>query len=289
MDEPEDFAWHGDQLDDETPLSPLAPNGDDLNGPNGPRKDPNGPRRDLADDSGPNGEDPSPESDPAIFDARLRKLRKLAGLDDLKSSRREMRRSLAAELGMIGEEMSTEERRLIIAELHRKGYSAWEISCRIGITPQGVAKHLKAIKEMYRRATLEQRQALVNEKLDQYADIRKEAWEAWEKSKEDAVRETVEEIETELGGRTRTVVTREGRLPGNEYLRTIHHALEAERDLQGIDAPKKVNVDQTINWDVFADPSKVLETPVVDEVELEILAIENNSPLSESGLTEANE
>lgn len=102
-------------------------------------------------------------------------------------------------------------------------------------------------------------EALRQLKLREYAQVKKEAWEAWERSKEDWHRKIIEQSQTEgqnSGGSTyyKTTDTSEAHLPSNEYLKTVVSCLNAERQLQGIDPPKKMNISGTVvSWDVLVD------------------------------------
>lgn len=62
--------------------------------------------------------------------------------------------------------------------------------------------------------------------------------------------EVVEDMMTSQE-RLKTIVTREGRLPNNEYLTTVIRTLEAERKLLGLDEPEKVQA-QVFTWDMLA-------------------------------------
>lgn len=87
------------------------------------------------------------------------------------------------------------------------------------------------------------------QKLEQLRDVRREAWDAWVRSSEDA-RKTVEEYSQgkeqvspddyitseEL---VKRVETREGRLPDCAYLNTIRQTLKDERDLLGLDEQRE--------------------------------------------------
>ena len=135
-----------------------------------------------------------------------------------------------------------------VERLDRRGYSQREIAARIGVAPSQVCYDLKLLRQRYREAQLAERSAAVAEKLEQYRDIRREAWEAWERSKDNKEKEITEKVSS-LGAqeavaakteKLKAIITTEGRLPGNEYLRTILETLQNERELQGLDAPKKL-------------------------------------------------
>lgn len=180
-------------------------------------------------------------------------------------------------------ETAREERRAQVALLDRRGYTTDEIGRRIGVTRQTVINDLKVLKERYMESALDDVRAMIAYKLQQYRDIRREAWEAWERSKEDQTRTTSEYMiakpdEDEkneeprgrgrpkkkpgeaLGGfldsmrKIREIVVKEGRIPANEFLTTILKTLEAERQLLGLDPKEKgagVNI-VNIDWKSLA-------------------------------------
>lgn len=169
----------------------------------------------------------------------------------------------------------------IVAKYDRRGYTQLEIVEKvkqergIDLSQQGISYYLKKIREGYKERTLEHQQDMLAEKLAQYAEIRREAWEAYEKSKEDGVTIITERapgvpvvLNTgplkpgEKPGRRdnpetlkgtlellKEVVRREGRIPANEFLKTIMATLDAECRLLGLDAPKKVDIKGSVAFD----------------------------------------
>lgn len=158
-----------------------------------------------------------------------------------------------------------------IAKLDRRGYSQFEIAEEVGVSQPLVSKDLKLIRTRYVEDQKKAREEYVAEKLSMYAEIRKEAWAAYDRSKKVAVKEVEEFITTNeenVDGsytssevRIKRIKTREGRLPANQYLTTIIQTLEAERELLGLDAPKKVDANVGVfDWAAMA---KALETPSI--------------------------
>jgi DNA-binding Lrp family transcriptional regulator len=174
--------------------------------------------------------------------------------------------------------LEREEHLEVIAKMDRRGYSQRRIAEMLGISQRQVGEDLKKLKKVYIESQIKERHEYVTEKLEQYREIREEAWLAWERSKEDFLRiqETHEqdpsaEDATHAPYIYKTVRTREGRLPANEYIRTVMSCLEAERDLLGLDAPKKLDMKQLlIDWDAV---SGSLNEEVPDLVEAEIQRI----------------
>lgn len=186
-----------------------------------------------------------------------------------------------------------------VGRLDRCGYSQYAIAEKMkttigyAVSQPMVSKYLKRIREEYKGRLIEDRSAKVAEMLDQLRDVRVAAWDAYERSKEDAERVVKEAVAAKEGGEKKKprrgcsgetaeqslvllkqIVTTEGRLPGNAYLNTVLATLQAERDLLGLDAPKEVDVRQitTLNWDAlcgFTDALPVVESN--DPLEAKIL------------------
>jgi DNA-binding CsgD family transcriptional regulator len=160
------------------------------------------------------------------------------------------RQGPSAKPGQNRTETQREADRAEVERLDRRGYSQREIASRLKISPSTVCGDLKAIREEYRETRQADRAEHVALKLAQLREVRKEAWEAWDRSKDNKEKEIKEKIsnlvqQAEAGTagtveKLKAVITTEGRLPGNEYLRTILETLQDERELLGLDAPKKL-------------------------------------------------
>lgn len=200
-----------------------------------------------------------------------------------------------------------------VGRLDRCGYSQYQIAAKmkatIGyrVTQPMVCQYLKMIRAGYKSQLASDRTEKVNEMLAQLREVRAAAWEAYERSQEDAEKvvdefaapkaddesnekpkrrksssgrpgETAEQSLALL----KQVVTREGRLPGNVYLNTILATLQQERELLGLDAPKQVDVRQTttvLDWDALfgaTQPLVVVESN--DPVEAMILEAAKPDP-----------
>jgi len=157
-----------------------------------------------------------------------------------------------------------EEVKALVAKLDRRGYSLWQVrdelerSNGINITNVQVSVYLKQLRAEYKAARLKERQDEVNTKIEQYREIRREAWLAYDRSMEDS-HKLVEEYGTDSEAvgvedyitsevLLKKIVTKEGRLPDNSYLTTIMRTLEAERELLGLDEckPGLVTLEQAL-------------------------------------------
>lgn len=145
----------------------------------------------------------------------------------------------------------------IVATQDRRGLSMTEIAEVLrerhgySMSPQMVAGYRRQVWEEYNKRNKDNREAMMEEKREQYRMLRKLAWEAWDRSQENATKvvEESQAVVVPVGGdasgalesaeRLRRIVTCEGRLPDNAYLKTILETLEAERQLFGLDEPRR--------------------------------------------------
>jgi hypothetical protein len=124
-----------------------------------------------------------------------------------------------------------------------------------------------------------QRAALTVEKRAQLRELRKEAWEAWERSKGDRQRVVTETRpgalcpkckgqgkDARVKGRVchqcsgtgrmkdskKVIQVHEGRLPSNEYLKTIIETLREEAELLQLTTPGSINTQvNVVAWDTL--------------------------------------
>jgi hypothetical protein len=120
-----------------------------------------------------------------------------------------------------------------IERLHNAGFSLREIGARFDVSARVVRRDLATIAERYLDADFSDRVAGVNRTIAAIRIARREAWEAWQRSKEDQVRH----VEEKVGGTIRTRTITESRLPKHEHLLTILRTLQEEAMLRGLYAP----------------------------------------------------
>lgn len=142
----------------------------------------------------------------------------------------------------------------LVAKLDRRGWSQFQIRDEIAkqlglsVSQPMVSRWIGEIKESYRQTILAERREAVEAKIEQYKEIRREAWLAYDRSMNDHEK-LVEEygVSSEAAGMddfvtseqlVKRIITKEGRLPENAYLTTIMKTLEAERELLGLDETK---------------------------------------------------
>lgn len=186
-----------------------------------------------------------------------------------------------------------EEHLAKVAEMDRRGYFQSEIAKVMGVSQVSISNDLKVVRSRYKAVQVEDYDAKVNEKLAQYREIRREAWMAWELSKEASV-ETRDEYVLPYDGdraddtpgekrrkhtkevtrdllRIKQIVTKSGRLPNNEYLATVLKTLEAERKLLGLDVEQEQTKTSVVivPWEQLyipppVTPSATIEAEIVD-------------------------
>lgn len=146
-----------------------------------------------------------------------------------------------------------------LVKLMRRGWSIEMVAEELGLSlNQATTDYHAVIRDFVaqREAPSEQ---LISLKMEEYAEIKREAWLAWEKSKNKIEKEAFETI-TNPDGSVREIAKKylEGRLPGSEYLTIILQCLKAEREMLGLNAAKQLKIGvkgghEGFDWDRFMD------------------------------------
>lgn len=128
-----------------------------------------------------------------------------------------------------------------LEKLHNRGWSQHDLARHFNLHHSTIQDDLAEIARRYNAITMLERGAEVQRKIAALRDVRKEAWLAWERSKENKERQIKEKISESLDGegkptvdtlqRMKVVITTEGQLPGSEYLAIILRTFEQEYDL----------------------------------------------------------
>lgn len=177
-----------------------------------------------------------------------------------------------------------EEHLELVAKMDRRGHTQHEIAIATNRSQPAISQDLAIIRQRYRESMLKSQGDLVQEKLQQYKEVRRIAWLAYDRSMEDAEKEVEEfgTIREEDGSgdystseaRIKRITTREGRLPANAYLTTIMQTLEAERKLLGLDEAVKVDLSGTIgvfSWDTLLS---AMSAPQTNDAEKRLAEVE---------------
>jgi hypothetical protein len=143
-------------------------------------------------------------------------------------------------------------RRNRVAEEYLRGTPQFVIAQREKVDPSQITRDLEAVQEEWLRSSIQKLDAAKAKELARLDLVEREAWRGWERSEQDRQRTTKERIEA--GGpaasgkkanqagsnRAKVSVQTEGRLPENEYLRTVLTCVNKRCEILGINAPRKV-------------------------------------------------
>lgn len=136
------------------------------------------------------------------------------------------------------------------SRLYKEGHTYAEIAVKLGVSSTAVSNDMKIIKARYTETLLSSRAEMVAIKLEQYRAVMKEAWEAWRQSKKNKhkVMTGSTQVQTFVQAKEQRTIERQ---TGNAtYLSIVASCLQAERELLGLDAPKKSQVTGAIlDWD----------------------------------------
>ncbi len=201
--------------------------------------------------------------------------------------------------------------------LFRRGWTAREIGTKLGVSREQINQDFKRVM----RASIEERgrdvELIRTVKLEELAEVKREAWKAWDRSQMDAQRLTEEEalrkVETDGGeggepkngkrksGRVqpsgpqttegrlkfellkvRQVKVTEGQTGDPRYLDIIERCIRKESELLGADLPRKVDLSVELSvWDVLA--GEVPRDQVIDVQAKVMEAIEHQAEGEDEG------
>lgn len=193
-----------------------------------------------------------------------------------------------------------------MAELDLIGYTQMEIADKVRVSQTTVGTFLKELRQRYKDAGVYDHAAMVYEKRQQYRYVRKLAIEAHIRCLEGnlevvethELRAVVEGDEADAGegpkpkrGRggqrqrlaarmkkVREVIARKGMAGASGWLSIVMDTLRAECQLLGLNAPDKVDVNQTtrvIDWAALMSAGAGPETIEGELAKVEALAVEN--------------
>jgi hypothetical protein len=116
------------------------------------------------------------------------------------------------------------------------------------LSRQQVAFDCKKLLDRWRKDSAEMIAAAKTRELTGLDEQERELWEAWEKSKLDAERKTVEQTDGdgEGGKRNRASVTKEGQCGDAVYQRLILDIRDRRAKLLGLDEPTKTELSGTV-------------------------------------------
>jgi predicted transcriptional regulator len=129
-------------------------------------------------------------------------------------------------------QLQIDQRRRQVAELTLKGHRQSEIAAQLEVTQSTVSNDLQQVRAAWREAGVRNFEAAVSEQLETLALIQREAWQAWERSKQPAHTAVVQGD----GEEQRTRQTLKHRYGDPRLLEQVQRCLDRSRHLLGVDA-----------------------------------------------------
>jgi hypothetical protein len=162
-----------------------------------------------------------------------------------------------------------EQKRAEAARLDAMGLNQVEIAERIGVTQPMISQYLKQVRKRCAAgkrcaaAILGDQGELFLDTFRKYEHIYREAWEAWEASKAD------------------------GKPGYPPFLDIAVRTFNEIRNLCGLEAPKKVQLEGSINWGaLLRELTGQSDEPVPDTINARILAVKDEVKQLPNGLKE---
>lgn len=138
----------------------------------------------------------------------------------------------------------TAERRARVSNLYRRGYAFVEIAKLVDVHPNTITDDLKALKAEWRETRLMNMDEAIAEQLAKIDLTEREAWDAWEKSKQDAkLFSKTDDSGTDEGGpRTITRRERRGQYGDPRFHDVVLKCIAQRCKLLGLEPPEKSEV-----------------------------------------------
>lgn len=146
------------------------------------------------------------------------------------------------------QDLSVAERRQRVAHLYLTRHTQVEIARTLGIGQTTVSRDLAAIEAAWGKAALLDMHAAKVRELERIDALEREAWEAWRRSQEQAVKSRVQQVNAHVvvkpDGREVTVPERvtkmreaKGRDGSHEFLTRIQWCIDTRIRILGLDRP----------------------------------------------------
>ena len=125
-------------------------------------------------------------------------------------------------------------RRAHASELRLQGKSLAEIGRALKVSVSQVSKDLKACRKLLREAATQATEELAQDQYAQNSLLAREAWAAWERSKNEKITKAVE-TSGDKGNKQKTKLRTETKTGNPAYLVIVERALERQNKILGID------------------------------------------------------
>jgi hypothetical protein len=128
------------------------------------------------------------------------------------------------------------QRRKKVSELHVQGWSQCSIAEHLAVRQSTICEDLRHISKAWRESSIRDFDAARDLEIQKLNRIEREAWDAWERSKQPAKMATVDGP----NGSSKTKRTVRDQYGDPRFLEVIEHCVAARRELLGLDAPTKI-------------------------------------------------
>jgi hypothetical protein len=136
----------------------------------------------------------------------------------------------------LSQKVAIAQRRQQVAELTLDGWTQSAIAAQLGLTQAAISKDLKQIRLAWRESSIRDFDELRSQELAKLDRIEREAWAAWRRSQEPAQTATVDGT----AGSQKAKRTVRHQYGDPRFLQVTLDAIEARRQMLGLDAPTKV-------------------------------------------------
>lgn len=164
-----------------------------------------------------------------------------------------------------------ETQRAELPKLLRRGWTQAMIAEKFGVSQAQVSCDYKIVMKELRQEASEDIKELIGLKLEEYGEVKKEMWEAWEKSKKNQEERLEEDVSSDRGGHTKTAVKEKGSCGDPKFIAIVMECIKQECNLLALNPAKEIrgSLTTSINWDVLSQGIP-LNGPVPDEIENEV-------------------
>lgn len=149
-----------------------------------------------------------------------------------------------------------DERRTHVAKYYKLGWTARDIAHELNFSTNTIYSDIKILIRYWRMSAIRDIDGIRQVELEKIALMEREAWEAWERSKQDSqrtIQEMVKRADDPEGkggaGNGRAQVLKETQTGDTRYLDVVQRCQERRAKLLGLDEPTKTitEVDATLN------------------------------------------
>ena len=179
--------------------------------------------------------------------------------------------------GTAGAKRTEVQRELDKAEMMKmlaRGASRRQVAEHLGVSIEQVGYDYRLVMKELAANTTEDAAVVRQVKLEEIAELKREAWQAWEKSKGQRIKVTRSTFEGNNGIREQVTEERVDACGNPQFLAVLDRLITAERELMGLNPPKEVKADVNatvthgIDWAAVADAasSRKALTEVEDRI-----------------------